>query len=400
MTTPVSPDENALRSRELRRQFGRFVAVGPIGVVLGALQYELLWSLNPVVGHRGATTWLVSSIIGVAWVHALHCRFTFRGPQSARWRDTIFRAYLVYSASIALGTGIMWILVDELGMPRTPAWVFTTVLTSLVNFVFLRRLVAGGGVRHQARGESRLRLDELTVIVPTKNERDNVGPFVEALPPGVSLIVVDASNDDTVERLLALRPERTQVIHCRGNIPTARQLGAETATTPWLLFTDVDVSFDSGYFAALEDVVVEGRLGGIAGAKGSRDRYRGYFACFVLGQRLLARLGIAAATGSNMLVRRDALAACGGFDTDLSVNEDTELMWRVQRAGWLVRFESRLTVLERDHRRLERGVTRKVVHTIVRCALLHLGLLPRRWRLADWGYWDPKPAAEELVTRS
>lgn len=54
-------------------QFTRFVAVGPLGVALGAVQIKLLWLLNPVASHRAASTWIISSAIGVLWVHALHC---------------------------------------------------------------------------------------------------------------------------------------------------------------------------------------------------------------------------------------------------------------------------------------------------------------------------------------
>ena len=134
----ASPDPKAWK------QFTRFLAVGPVGIGLGALQYELLWWINPLDGLRASSTWLVASLIGVTWVHALHCRFTFRSSARGLWRATIGRAYLLYSASIGLGTFGMWVLVDEIGVPRTPSWFITTALTSLFNFFFLRRML---GVR-------------------------------------------------------------------------------------------------------------------------------------------------------------------------------------------------------------------------------------------------------------
>ena len=48
-----------------------------------------------------------------------------------------------------------------------------------------------------------------------------------------------------------------------------------------------------------------------------------------------------------MLVHREALLACGGFDEALSCNEDSELVWR-----------------------------------------LRAGLLTERLRRHDWGYWS------------
>lgn len=375
------------------RPFVRFLAVGPIGLTLGAAQYELLWMLNPVDTFRAGSSWVVSSVIGVAWVHALHCQFTFAGTARGRWRATLGRAYVLYAACIVLGTLLMHLLVDELGWLRTPSWLATTALTSLFNFTLLRRLVGQAvtitGTPQRVRGIAR---HDVTVIAPTRNERDNVAPFLASLPADVQLIVVDASDDDTAARIMELRPHRTHVERFPGNIPVARQRGAQLAATPWLLFTDVDVTFAPGYFEQLRRMDVPDTCAGIVGTKRTRDRFRAYYALFTLGQRLCAWAGIPAATGSDMLMRRDALFACGGFDPTLSVNEDSEAMWRCQRAGHQVRFADNLIVFARDHRRLERGVLRKFGHSTLRCIALYLDLLPERWKAADWGYWESPPA--------
>lgn len=239
-----------------------------------------------------------------------------------------------------------------------------------------------------------MKRSDVTVLLPTKNERNNIGAFLASLPPDVHLIAVDASDDGTAERMLELRPRMTRILRDAGNIPRARQVAAEAARTPWLLFTDADVAFDEGYFERLERLerleLHEG-VGGIVGTKRTRRGYRVYHRLFLEGQRLLHALGIPAATGSNMLVLREALERAGGFDQRLSCNEDSELMWRVQRSGFEVVFAPELKVFARDHRRLERGVARKLAHSLTRCALLYLDLLPRRWQEKDWGYWE-KPA--------
>jgi glycosyltransferase involved in cell wall biosynthesis len=256
----------------------------------------------------------------------------------------------------------------------------------------LRRLVGlacpPSGTPTRVRGIARR---DVTVIAPARNERDNVAPFLASLPAVVQLIVVDASDDDTAARILALRPHRTHVERFPGNIPVARQRGAQLAKTPWLLFTDVDVTFDERYFDRLSNLDVPAACAGIVATKRTRDRFRMYYALFTLGQRLCAWTGIPAATGSNMLMRRDALLACGGFDASLSVNEDSEAMWRCQRAGYHVKFAGELAVFARDHRRLERGVLRKFAHSIARCVVLYLDILPARWKAADWGYWKSQP---------
>ncbi|WP_051062285.1 glycosyltransferase [Ilumatobacter nonamiensis] len=230
--------------------------------------------------------------------------------------------------------------------------------------------------------------DQVTVIVPTKNEVGNIERFLGSLPPDVRLVVVDSSTDATPDLIARTRPERTTVIHEDVNIPAARQLGASVSSTPWLLFTDADVAFEPDYFEHLATTDVDRRCGGLVGAKGTMDGFDLYHRIFLAGQVALTTAGIPAATGSNMLVRRSTLIEVGGFDRQLSVNEDTELMFRVHRSGWSVRMRADLKVVSFDHRRLEAGVARKFVHGTIRNTALFLGVFGSAVRGSDWGYWQ------------
>lgn len=133
------------RSHETPAELLRFLAVGPFGLALGALQYELVWRLAPDVPVRSGASWVVSSALGIAWIHAVHCRFTFRAGRGA-WRRTILSAYGVYAGSIALGAVLMHLLVDVQQLYRAPSWLATALLTSLLNFGLLRRLIPGGSL--------------------------------------------------------------------------------------------------------------------------------------------------------------------------------------------------------------------------------------------------------------
>ena len=232
-----------------------------------------------------------------------------------------------------------------------------------------------------------MNLESITVVLPTRNEAGNIGAFLASLPQAVHLIVVDASEDETPDIIQRERPARTQVLRRRSTITQARQLGAEVALTDWLLFTDADIVFPDGYFDALERVM---DAAVVYGPKLSRDRFAAYYRWFGYGQQCSHWLGIPAATGSNLLVRKDALIAVGGFDPALVCNEDSELVWRIKRAGYRIRFEPSLPVYARDHRRLDSGLWRKTCHSVFRCALLYWDLMPARWRGADWGYWSPQ----------
>ncbi len=230
----------------------------------------------------------------------------------------------------------------------------------------------------------------MTVLVPTRNEAHNIERFLASLPAAVSLVVVDSSTDETPNLIARLRPWRTQTLRERCNVTQARQLGAAHAQSAWLLFTDADVTFAPDYFQRLASLdVSDARLGVIFGAKDTSDgQYALYHRAFALGQRSLSWFGIPAASGSNLLVRRDAFERVGGFDLRLTCNEDSEIAWRVVRAGYRARFVPALRVYAHDHRRLRKGAARKMLHSVARCALLYLNLMPARWRTSDWGYWS------------
>lgn len=233
-----------------------------------------------------------------------------------------------------------------------------------------------------------MELPNLTIIVPTRNEAANIANFLRSIPASVALIVVDASQDNTPDLILALRPERTLVIRHPGHIAQARQIGAESAQTPWLLFSDADITFAPDYFR-----LVSGYKGydALYGPKLSADDFARTYHWLAQGQQLSQRLGIPAASGSNLLVRRQPFLDIGGFDLGLTCNEDSELGWRIKRKGYRINFAPDLVVYARDHRRLQQGATRKIAHTLARCSLLYFNLMPDRWRSHDWGYWSHLP---------
>jgi glycosyltransferase involved in cell wall biosynthesis len=235
-----------------------------------------------------------------------------------------------------------------------------------------------------------MQLEDLTIVVPTRNEAANIATLLASLPAEAALIVVDRSTDGTADIARRLRPQRTTIIDCAESLTAARQKGALAARTRWLLFTDADIRFAPGYFEHLaESLAAEGSDAPsmLFGPKLSADLYRGHYYRLAVAQRVLSVLGIPAVSGSNMLVTADAFAAVGGFDTALTCNEDSELGWRIARAGFGWRLDARLVALASDHRRLRRGALRKTLHTVFRCSALYLDVIPRRWRSHDWGYW-------------
>ena len=64
--------------------------------------------------------------------------------------------------------------------------------------------------------------------------------------------------------------------------------------------------------------------------------------------------------------------------------------------GYKSYFTFDLVVYAGDHRRLERGIIRKTLHSITRCTALYFNLIPDGWKSSDWGYWSHMDTNREL----
>ena len=91
-------------------------------------------------------------------------------------------------------------------------------------------------------------LSEFTIILPTRNESQNIGKFLKSIPNDIKLVVVDASEDNTAEIIHKERPENTWIIKDFCTVTEARKIGSDFARTKWLIFTDADIEFESDYF--------------------------------------------------------------------------------------------------------------------------------------------------------
>jgi GT2 family glycosyltransferase len=96
---------------------------------------------------------------------------------------------------------------------------------------------------------------------------------------------------------------------------------------------------------------------------------------------------VPAASGSNLLIKKSIYERGGGFDTELVCNDDSEIVWRLMEHEINVAFAPDLVVYATDHRRLHKGKLKKTIHSLARCSLLFLDIMPDKWRSKDWGYW-------------
>jgi hypothetical protein len=153
--------------------------------------------------------------------------------------------------------------------------------------------------------------------------------------PEDELILADNSG-------LGLSAERIRVVPVDGErSPShARNVGAEHAVGEWVLFLDADCravpDILERYFA--EPITDE--VGAVAGEVIPAPGYASFAARYgasrsFLGQGAhLAHPYLPRAVAANLLVRRQAFVAVGGFYEGVRAAEDTDFSWRLQRAGW------------------------------------------------------------------
>jgi mycofactocin glycosyltransferase len=172
------------------------------------------------------------------------------------------------------------------------------------------------------------------------------------LADGDELIVAD----NTPGRVLVERDDgRIRVVAAAGRRSAfhARNVGAEVASRAWLLFTDADCVPEPDLLERLWDPVPEAGTAVVAGEARGIETQRALLARWSRSRRgLIASHQLTlgprpAGTTANLLVRRDAFEALGGF-CEVRSDADVELCWRIQEAGLELEYRPGAVVGHRD----------------------------------------------------
>jgi GT2 family glycosyltransferase len=200
---------------------------------------------------------------------------------------------------------------------------------------------------------------DVTVAVATVDRPDALARCLDAILNGEvrprEILVVDQGDSERTRMIANERDgHQTRVLHLRQvrrGLAASRNVALRTARYPVLATTDDDCVPGHGWVAALSRALSEAEppqavtgpmlpLGDQPGAyavssRTSMDRaeYRGFHLPWLVG------------TGGNISVHRDFALAVGGYDERLGIGsagcagEDLDLIYRLLRAGAVVRYE-------------------------------------------------------------
>ncbi len=197
------------------------------------------------------------------------------------------------------------------------------------------------------------------VVVPTRDRPDGLALTLDALGSNVDVVVVDDASGDpgAVSFVVSSRP-RTRIIRRaqKGGPAAARNQGWLATSAAIVAFVDADCRPDAGWLEALAGHFRDPAVGAVAPRVLARttDEAPGWLNAYERGHSPLdlgpspgpvrPRSRIGYVPTAALLVRRHALVELGGFDEALSAGEDVDLIWRLDAAGWRVRYDPSVSV--------------------------------------------------------
>ena len=199
----------------------------------------------------------------------------------------------------------------------------------------------------------------VSLVVCTMNRaeqlaRSALSGIVAAASLGFEVCVVDQSETDATARLIE-GIAGVHLVRSEPGLSRARNVGIRSTTSSLIAFTDDDVAFPAGWMAAIAGAFDDaGEIGMVCGraVRSSGALMPGA----VTGCYVWPSNPFGLASGFNMALRRNVIDAVGGFDEELGAGgsyraaEDTDIMYRVMRAGWLVACRDDITVVHDDWR--------------------------------------------------
>jgi glycosyltransferase involved in cell wall biosynthesis len=206
-------------------------------------------------------------------------------------------------------------------------------------------------------------LDELvTVVIPAYNEERHIGACLDSVLAqtyrNLQVVVVEScSTDRTVELVERRRAEDPRVeLHTnpRRNIPSSLNVALGAARGRWLVRVDAHSAIPPTYVEQAVTRLAEGTWAGVGGRKDAVGRTRAGRAIAVA---MASRLGVGGSTyhhGTTVQevdhlafgsYPREWVSRIGGWNDELTANEDFEFDHRLREQGGRLLFDPALQIL-------------------------------------------------------
>ena len=223
----------------------------------------------------------------------------------------------------------------------------------------LARRLLDGGLAQPDPPPRDLTLGEVTIVIPVYGGAERLARCLAPLAGAQTRVIVvdDGSPDGRAIEAVADRVGARYVRHPDNlGASAARNTGLRLATTPLVAFLDADCIPFTGFPGALIDHLADPAVALVAPRIVSSGGRPGRIAAY---ERCHSALDMGAdpslvrpyswvwyVPSAAMVARRDALGP--GFDEELTLAEDVDLVWRLHDAGWQVRYDPRICVAHED----------------------------------------------------
>ena len=230
--------------------------------------------------------------------------------------------------------------------------------------VALTRRLLDGGLMHPIAIDGPFTLADVTVVIPVRGE---LPPrLVQSVGRVARIIVIDDNSPipiDTPTRTDDGTPITVHRCGARGGPAAARNIGLDAVTTPLVAFIDADCEPEPNWLDTLLPLFADAQVALVAprivptepvGAQSVLARFEHHRSALDLGAdaaRVRARTRVSYVPSAAMVARTEVLQALGGFDEELQVGEDVDLVWRLDEADWMVRYAPTARVAHRHRTR-------------------------------------------------
>lgn len=204
----------------------------------------------------------------------------------------------------------------------------------------IARLLEAGAIHPRPRHALRFGPDAVTIVVPSFGRPSTPSPAGALVVDDGSVPAIDGAD-------IRLDTNRGPA--------AARNAGLAQVETPLVAFVDADVTLPPdwldgllGHFDDERVALVAPRVGTAMRVGGSAlDRYEARHSPLDLGPdpaRIRQGSRVSYVPAAAILCRTDVVTDIGGFDESLRFGEDVDLVWRLDRAGWRLRYEPSVVV--------------------------------------------------------